>query len=127
MRADRLNHASAIRQHLDALDLQHRPVLHDSLNPSRSDIPSREEHTESRRRWLDTPSDHETVPRLEDMQNRGHARECQGTNKDRRLEPSVSLVLPDRKLAFGIFVGESGFDWHISLLWRDRDELTDGK
>ena len=70
-----LNHTPSIRKHLNTLDLKHSSILGDSLQMRRSTTSGGKNHPESRVRRFDTSSNHQPVPRFEDVEDRWHSRE----------------------------------------------------
>jgi hypothetical protein len=110
VRANRLHHTPPVGQHLHALDLEHRPVLHHSLKMIRPRSAGGEDHAESGRARLDAPTDHESVTGFEDVENSGHPREGERADEDGRVEPGVSLVSLYRDAPVRVLVREREFD-----------------
>lgn len=116
MRSDRFNHTSSVGQHLHALNLKHRSIVHHTLDTRGAGATCRQYHAESRIGTLDAAANHQSVSRLKDVQDRRHSGKRKGANEDRRVKASVPFFLFKRTAPLGIFFREDGFDCSVSAI-----------
>lgn len=107
-----LDHATAIVEHLDAPYFEHGAKLGASIRTVTLHGCSARghDHSQSGARSLETAAEHQTVARLEKVEEGGHAGERELTDKDGCVQASITLFACDCIAAGSICVGEGSKD-----------------